>query len=223
MLRALVCFSFITIFGFAQEFPNMSQQEADKIFFDIRQNAGGDAEIIEAITYEAGSETIPQDLPRALSVYARLYKKDHNPIAAYKLGMFAWNIKKNPHNIDKTLVEMLEQIEGLNPQTYFLKGSQQAKEVRYHEVARLNGILLGIYLFDTDNISESIKAFNTRSDIANNSLSQLYLAFNYLKLKDTKMANFYLNRACFHENPEPSVVNFCKNSDSLKRTAALRQ
>ncbi len=221
ILKAIAFASILCLGAFSQD-EVVSLDEMEKVFSDVRKNVGGDAELLEAMTFETGSAEIPQDLPRALSVHAHLYQQNKNPIAAYKLGMLAWNYEKAPQSISPELIKILNNAGGTQAKDYFLAGTQN-KEIRYQEIAKLNSIVLGIYLFLHDDMKGSIQALNMSDSVANNSLSQLYLAFNYLKLKDTKMANFYLNRACFHENPEPSVVNFCKNSDSLKRTATLGQ
>lgn len=221
ILKAIAFISILCLSAFSQD-DMISLDEMEKVFSDVRRNVGGDAELLEAMTFETGSAEIPQDLPRALSVYARMYQQSRSPIAAYKLGMLAWNYEKAPKSISPELIKILNSAGGIQAKDYFLAGTQN-KEIRYQEITKLNSIVLGIYLFLHDDMKESIQALNMSDSVASNSLSQLYLAFNYLKLKDMNMANFYLSKACFHENPEPSVVNFCKNSDSLKRTATLGQ
>lgn len=187
-------------------------------FKDIRQHIGGDGLILEAQAYEFGVEEkgIKQDIPKAVSIYSIMYK-EKSPVAAYKLGLLAWQIQKEPKAFDKKMIKMLEEAGGLDPSAYFTTGMKSNGEIRYKDIARLNGILLGVYFFLNDDYKGSIEAFNTRRDIFEDSISQMYLAFNYLALDNINMANYHINRACFHDNPSKSVVEFCSQSDSLIR------
>lgn len=197
----------------------ITQSEIQKDFAFIRENIGGDAILLEAMVYEIGApeKGIEQDLTKAVTLYGMLYQS-RNPIAAYKLGMLAWQYQENPMNLPEKVIKNLDKINGLNPVTYFSAGSQWGDELRYKGIADLNGVLEGIALFNDEKTKESIQALNKREDIAKRSLSQLYTAFNYFKLKKMDIANNFLNKACNNPKIEPSVLNFCLNSKSLKKT-----
>ena len=225
MLKRLSCAIALSFCLFGAVYGNSQEvEELNKAFADIRANVGGDALLLEAQTFEVGipEKGIPADMSRALKLYSQLYKLG-NPIAAYKLGIFAWELQYNKDAFSKELVSIVSQTDGLDPALYFKNGSQQNKEIRYQEIAMLNGVTLGIYLFFYKDYKESIVALNARADIADYSLSQLYLAFNYLKLNDTKMANFYLNKACFNPKPQGSVMKFCSDEKFVAHKQGISQ
>lgn len=222
ILALLVSYSFSFADGLLQ---NQGLAELNELASSLRQVGGSDAMLVEAGVYENGApeKGIEQDLLKAVSIYGEMYRANNNPIAAYKLAMATWQLQKEPNAFNKKVVDLIAKIDGLDPRVYLTNGLNADKELRYQEIAMLNGVLLGIYLFYNEQYQESLKVLNSRTNIANYSISQMYLAFNYLKLDNMNMANFYLNRACHNENPQASVVNFCKNSKPLKRTALLGQ
>lgn len=215
VLGVLLCVS--TTLGFAKP---LSQESLEQDFSFIRDNIGGDALLLEATLYEFGSQEqgIEPDPLRSIKLYGMLFNSK-NPIAAYKLGMLAWRYQTNPTSLSEEMVAALEKIYGLEPAEYFASGSAWGEEIRYKEIADINTIMYGITLFAQDRFEESIKALNSKKDIANRSLSQLYTAFNYLKLKNEKLANIYLNKACHNPQIEDNVMEFCINSDGLEKVA----
>lgn len=197
----------------------LSKNDIEKDFDFIRNNIGGDAVLLEAFLYETGSpeQNIEQDLPRSVSLYAMLFR-GQNPVAAYKLGMIAWQYQDNPMSIPVGVVKILKKIGSLDPVFYFSSGSQWKSELRYEEIADLNAVLEGIALFNENKLEESIQALNKDKDVAERSLAQLYTAFSYLKIGKVDIADRFLNKACNNPKIEDSVIEFCLDSPSLVKT-----
>lgn len=215
MKKYLLCFFIFLTLGNATQ---IDLEALDKDFKYIQENIGGDALLMEASTYEIGmsQEGISQDILRATKIYQKLYR-DSNPIAAYKLGIIAWALEKNPKEYGEEVIALLKETDGLSPEVYFKKGAQANTNMRYQTITPLLRELLGIYLFSKDRYKESIEVLSD-SSVLEMSPAQLYLAFSYLQIKQNELANFFLNKACNNSKKDTQVTNFCMNSNSLNRT-----
>ncbi|RDU55067.1 hypothetical protein CQA49_00880 [Helicobacter sp. MIT 00-7814] len=214
MRVVILCLALLSL-GYCN--PSNFKAQLNQDFAFIQQNIGGDSLLIEATYYEIGDPEngIEPDLLRSLKAYGKLYQSK-NPVASYKLGMLAWMYQENKNSVEKNIINELKKIDGLNPEKYLKNGSEWNKEVRYEEISNLNRIAYGIYLFSQNKYNESIKVLNSQY-VSERSLAQLYIAFNYLQLKRTDLADFYLNKACNNPQIDNSVFEFCANSASLNR------
>lgn len=211
----ILCFCFALIGA-----KDVDLKQLQKDFDFIRSNIGGDTLLLEAMFYEVGSpkEGIKPDLKRSLELYRKLYIIK-NPIAAYKLGMVAWELKQNPKAYGADggeLKEILKRTDGLDPGLYFKMGSTMNFSYRYSAVVLLLKQLYGIYEFFDDKYPQAIEILSS-PDISEKSTSQLYVAFSYLKLNEIDMANLYLNKACNNPDKSNEASNFCMNSKALER------
>lgn len=176
-------------------------------------------EIYKGIAYEKGDEKrgIKQDPIKALEAYYEAFKRG-NPIGAYKIGYFYWEIEsvKDEKNRDLVIKKAKEVTGGyVNPNYFFSMGSKMRSEDRYYEISDLLGIVNGVYLFLHDESEKSIKALTSRKSIQNRAEAQLYLAFNYFKMNNTKMANFFLTKACNNPKKGKELIAFCKNPNKV--------
>ncbi|WP_143428931.1 hypothetical protein [Helicobacter sp. 12S02634-8] len=183
----------------------------------ISKNIGGDALLLEATLYEQGSaeQGIEPNLNRAFEVYAKLYKQG-NPVAAYKLGMLAWGIEQDSKSYDNKLKGILKKTDGLSPIAYFEKGAHMNSSYRYQTITPLLREVWGIYTFAKEDYAKTIEILSDPS-VSDFSVAQLYMAFAYLELKQTELANLFLNRACNNPNKKEQVAAFCADSSSLER------
>lgn len=206
--------------GFGQDLePNSdSIKDIQEGFEYLRKHIGGDSLLIEANLYEFGSidGKIAPDPQRALKVYVELYNQG-NPYAAYKLGMLAWSIKKDPKAFNESLVDILKSARGLDPLVYFQEGVKMDSNYRYKDI--ISGVrkILGIYVFvELKDYKKTIEIMNS-PDIESSSIAQLYSAFAYYELKNKEMANLFLNKACHNKNISDEVSVFCSSSKALDR------
>lgn len=208
------------VIGFGQNLEpgNDSIKDLQEGFEYLRNHIGGDSLLIEANLYEFGSidGKIVPDPKRALKIYVELYNQG-NPYAAYKLGMLSWSFKKDPKNVDKSLVDILKNAGGLNPLIYFQKGVKMDSNYRYKDIVSGIRKILGIYIFvELRDYKKTIEIMNS-PDIESSSIAQLYSAFAYYELKNKEMANFFLNKACGNPNKSDEVNMFCSSSKVLDR------
>lgn len=206
--------------GFGQNLEpnNNSIKDLQEGFEYLRNHIGGDSLLIEANLYEFGSidGNIAPDPQRALKIYIKLYGQG-NPYAAYKLGMLAWLIKKDPKAVDKSLVDILKSARGLDPLVYFQEAVKMDSNYRYKDIVSGVRKILGIYVFiELKDYKKTIEIMNN-PDIESSSIAQLYSAFAYYELKNKEMANLFLNKACHNKDKGDEVNMFCSSSKVLDR------
>ncbi|WP_143428559.1 hypothetical protein [Helicobacter sp. 13S00482-2] len=198
--------------------PNFKEDNLEESLLYLENHIGGDSFLLEANLYELGSSDgkIKPDLNRSLKAYEKLYKQG-NPIAAFKIGMFAWEIKKNPKDIDIDLIKIVKHIDGLDPVVYFKKGSEMNSNYRYRSLTPLLRKTLGIYIFSE--LKDYKKTIEIMSDpsVSSSAGAQIYLAFAYYELRNEKLANFFLNKACNNLKKGQDIAMFCMDSKAINR------
>lgn len=167
--------------------------------------------LLEAMAYESGNE-VKQDTNKAIALYYQAFK-DNNPISAYKLGMFFWDLENK-----KASAEPFKKLVGgnIDPSYYFAKGSAMRDKERNNDITNLLGVVNGVYLYLHDKPKESIRVLSERKSIQDHPTAQIYLSFAYYKLKDVRMAEFFLNRACNNPAKTKDITALC-NSDKVKK------
>lgn len=197
---------------------NDSIKDLQEGFDYLRNHVGGDSLLIEANLYEFGSADgkIAPDLEKSLKIYSKLYKQG-NPYAAYKIGMLAWEIQKDPKSIDKALIDIVKKTDGLNPLVYFQKGVKMDSSYRYKEIISNLRKILGIYVFtQLKDYKKTIEIMNN-PDIESSATAQIYSSFAYYELENKQMADFFLNKACNNPNRSDEISMFCSRSKVLDR------
>jgi len=180
---------------------NFATQGLDSELDIITSIVPKDGNLLKAHLYEYGypKENIKPDPKKALDFYKKAYE-NKNPIAAYKLGVIAWQMETRENNFTGA------------PLQFFLNGGKFKPE----DQAILNLVAGGIYLYQQRNYQETIKVLEQPLK-KRHATAELYAALAYLALGNEGKANSYLTAACTNRTQNPDIQSFCKSNTAIEQ------
>jgi TPR repeat protein len=157
--------------------------------------------LMKAMLYEYGyeQENIEKDINKALEYYLKAFH-EQNPIAAFKLGIYAWGYEQQK---DKNTNKPLE---------YFLA----AKDFKPKEHARLNMVAAGMYLYQKKEYLAVINVLKEATE-EHEPTAEFYTALSYYALGEKGMANIYLTKACTNKKRAKDIDSFCNGNDNIEK------
>lgn len=180
---------------------NFATQGLDSELDIITSVVPKDGNLLKAHLYEYGypKENIKPDPEKALSYYKKAYE-EKNPIAAYKLGIVAWQLETKENDFRGV------------PLQFFLNGGKFQPE----EQAILNLIAGAIYLYQQKNYKEAIEVLQKPLK-KRHATAELYAALSYLALGNDGKANSYLTAACTNKTQNPDIKAFCQSNNAVEQ------
>lgn len=207
--------------------PLSANSKNDEFFNEIDRlgNIAGreNSEIIKGYAYEKGDpqKGIRADPKKALQAFYNAFLAG-NPVGAYKVGFFYWELESIKEKERARILREAKVITGgiTDAGYFFKKGSVMNNQMRYQEISALLAVTYGIYLFFHDESEKSIKVLTQSRRIQEKPEAQLYLAFNYLKMKNMEMADMFLSKTCNNPKAGQNIRAFC---DSDKVVVSKKQ
>jgi len=157
--------------------------------------------LFKGYLYEFGypKENIKKDIPTALKYYKKAFE-DGSPVAAFKLGMYAWAYEDSQHK------------ETYKPLQYFLA----AKDFQPKAQARLNLIAAGIYLYQKQKFNQVLNVLKEPLKF-HNPVAEFYTAVSYYALQNDAMANIFLTKACTNKKRPSDIEKFCTGNQNVEK------
>ena len=180
---------------------NFATQGLDNELDIITSVVPKDGNLLKAHLYEYGypKENIKPDPAKALEFYKKAYA-EKNPIAAYKLGVVAWELETKENNFRGT------------PLQFFLNGGKFQPE----DQAILNLIAGAIYLYQQGNYKEAIDVLQKPLK-KRHATAELYAALSHLALGNEGKANSYLTAACTNKSQNSDIKAFCQSNSAVEQ------
>lgn len=180
---------------------NFATQGLDNELDIITSVVPKDGNLLKAHLYEYGypKENIKPDPAKALEFYKKAYD-EKNPIAAYKLGVVAWQLETKENSFRGA------------PLQFFLNGGKFQPE----EQAILNLIAGAIYLYQQGNYKEAIDVLQKPLK-KRHATAELYAALSYFVLGNEGKANSYLTAACTNKSQNTDIRTFCQSNSAVEQ------
>lgn len=192
---------FLTNFLFANDSISVATEGLSGELDIVASVSPKDGNLMKAYLYEYGypKENLKPDPQKALEYYKKAFD-EKNPIAAYKLGVIAWQIESKENKFEGA------------PLQFFLN----AGKFKPLEQANLNLIAGGIYLYQQGNFKEALTVLEKPLK-AKHATAELYTALSYFSLGQEGKANEYLTLACTNRTQNQDIKSFCESNNAVEK------